>query len=146
MTKKPLASQELRQITDAIDESILDASPDQLREELADEGLNEAKVVAEMDAILADAKKFSGKLRLEQAKEAVAAYKSQGSIVSPLDRDRVRKKREAMRSGAGENAAGMMMAARKGNKLSDSDEAGALDDLIQLEALENDENDGDCDE
>jgi hypothetical protein len=46
----------------------------------------------------------------------------------------------AMRSGAGENVAGMMMAARKGKKLSEKDEEGTLDDLAQFEALENEGN------
>jgi hypothetical protein len=138
MTKKVTGSEELRRITDALDESILNASPGQLREELASEGLDEAKVVAEMDAILAEAKKSCGKLRLEQAKEAVAIHRLQVSNVSSIDRERVRKKLETMRSGAGENVGGMMMAARKGKKLSDSDEEGVLDDLAQLEALDND--------
>jgi hypothetical protein len=39
------------------------------------------------------------------------------------------------------NVAGMMMAARKGKKLSGKDEEGALDDLAQLEALENEGDD-----
>jgi hypothetical protein len=138
MTKKITGSEELRRISDALDESILNASPEQLREELAAEGLEEAKVVAEMNAILAEAKKSCGKLRLEQAKEVVPTHRSQGSKISPIDRERVRKKLNAMRSGEGEDVAGMMIAARKGKKLSDSDEEGVLDDLAQLEALEND--------
>jgi hypothetical protein len=138
MTKKVTGNEELSRITDALDESILNASSEQLREELASEGLEKAKVVAEMDAILAEAKKSCGKLHLEQAKEAVAAYRSQASNVPTIDRDRVRKKLDAMQSGAGENVVGVMMAARKGKKLSASDEEGVLDDLIQLEALEND--------
>ena len=90
-----------------------------------------------MDAALAEAKKSCGKLRLEQAKAAVATHVSEASNVSSIDRERVRSKLDAMRSGAGENVAGMMMAARKGKKLSDRDEEGTLDDLAQLEALEN---------
>jgi hypothetical protein len=136
MTKRATGSEELRRITDALDESILNASPAQLREELA--ALEEAKIVAEMDAILAEAKTACGKLRFDRAKEAVAAHRSQASNVSSIDKDRVRKKLDAMRSGADENVGGMMMAARKGRKLSDSDEEGAVDDLAQLEALEKD--------
>ena len=88
-----------------------------------------AKIIAEMDAILAEAKTACGKLCFDRAKEAVAAHRSQASNVSSIDRDRVREKLDAMRSGAGENVGGMMMAARKGRKLSDSDEEGAVDDL-----------------
>jgi hypothetical protein len=64
-----------------------------------------------------------GKLRFDRAKEAVAAHRSQASNVSSIDKDWVRKKLDAMRSGADENVGGMMMAARKGRKLSDSDTA-----------------------
>jgi hypothetical protein len=138
MTKRATGSEELRRITDALDESILNASPAQLREELASEALEEAKIIAEMDAILAEAKTACGKLRFDRAKEAVAAHRSRASNVSSIDKDRVRKKLDAMRSGADENVGGMMMAARKGRKLSDSDEEGAVDDLAQLEALEKD--------
>jgi hypothetical protein len=120
-----------------LDEDILNMSSAQLREELASEGMDEATVIAEMDAILAEAKKTCAKLRLEEAKTAVAARNEQANNVSSIDRERVKGKLNAMRSGAGENVAGMMMAARKGKKLSERDEQGALDDLAQLEALEN---------
>jgi len=139
MTRKSTGSEELRRIGDAIDESILDASPAELREEIAALGLEADKVLAEMDAIVASAKRSCAKLRLEQAKEAVASFKLQRSGVSPIDRETVRTKLHAMRSAEGESLSGRMMAARKGKKLSDSDEEGTLDDLAQLEALENEE-------
>jgi hypothetical protein len=141
MSRKATGHEQLQRIADALDEDILNASPAQLREELAAEGLDEAKVIAEMDAALAAAKKSCGKLRLEQAKAAVAARGSEASKVSPIDREQVRSKLDAMRSGADENVAGMMMAARKGKKLSDKDEEGALNDLAQLEALDNEGDD-----
>lgn len=138
MTRKITGNEELRRVADALDQSVLDASSEQLREELSSEGLEEAKVIAEMDAMLAEAKRVCGKLRLEQARGAVTSYRSQASNVSSIDRDRIRKKMNAMRSGAGEDVGGMMMAARKGKKLSDRDEEGALDDLAQLESLDKD--------
>jgi hypothetical protein len=79
-------------------------------------------------------------LRMEEAKAAVAARNSQATNISSIDRARVKGKLNAMRSGAGENVAGMMMAARKGKKLSEKDEEGTLADLEQLEALENEGN------
>jgi hypothetical protein len=136
MTRKTTGYEQLQRIADALDEEILNASPAQLREELASEGLDEAKVIAEMDSILAEAKSSVGKSRLEQAKAAVSARSSQSSKAPSKDRERVRGKLSAMRSGAGENVEGMMLAARKGKKLSERDEDGALDDLAQLEALE----------
>jgi hypothetical protein len=141
MTKKVSGHEELRRIAEALDETVLSASPAELREELASEGLEEAKVIAEMDAMLAEAKKLYGKSRLEEAKAAVATRGSETSNISHIDRDRLRGKLDAMQSGASENVEGMMMAARKGKALSKSDEQGALDDLAQLQALENDGDD-----
>jgi hypothetical protein len=141
MSRKITGHEQLQRISDALDEDILNMSPAQLREELSSESLDEAKVIAEMDAVFVDAKKSCAKLRLEQAKAAVADRNTQTSTVSRIDRERVRGKLDAMRSGAGENVAGMMMAARKGKNLSEKDEEGTLDDLAQLEALENEGND-----
>jgi hypothetical protein len=136
MSGKTSGREQLRLINDALDEDILNMSSAQLREELASEGMDEATVIAEMDAILVEAKKTCAKLRLEEAKAAVTARNAQTNNVSLIERARVKGKLNAMRSGAGENVAGMMMAARKGKELSEQDEEGTLDDLAQLEALE----------
>ena len=144
MTKKGTGSEELRRIGEAIDESILNASSAELREEAAAQGLDVDKVGAEMDAILANAKSACAKQRLARAKEAVVVFKSQTAVVSPVQSEATRKKLRAMRSADGTSAAGLMMAARKGKSVSESDEQGEVDDLAQLEALESEEfGDGD---
>lgn len=137
MTRKNSGRNELQRISDAFDDDILNASPAQLRKLLAEEGLDETKVVAEMDAIFEEAKRSCGKAKLDHARAAIAARGSEQSNVLPIDRERLRGKLGVMRSGAGENMEGMMMAARQGKKLSARDEEGALDDLAQLEAMEN---------
>jgi hypothetical protein len=136
MTKKITATEELRRIGEAFDDSILAASPEELREELAAQGLDVEKVVAEMDAINASAKLAGAKMRLERARDAVKAAKSQPTVVSSAERESVRAKLHDMRAGKGGNASGRMMAARKGDGLSESDEEGAVDDMAQLETLE----------
>jgi hypothetical protein len=136
MTKKITATEELRRIGEAFDDSILAASPEELREELAAQGLDVDKVVAEMDAINASAKLAGAKMRLERAREEVKAVKSQPTVVSSAERESARAKLHNMRAGKGGNASGLMMAARKGDGLSESDEEGAVDDMAQLEALE----------
>lgn len=142
MNGKISGTEQLRRINEALDEDILNMSPAQLREELASDGMDEATVIAEMDSILVEAKKTCAKLRLEEAKAAVAARNSQVTKITSIDRARVKGKLDAMRSGAGENVAGTMMAARKGKKLSERDEEGTLDDIAQLEALENEGDEG----
>lgn len=136
MTRKITATEELRRIGEAFDDNILAASPEELREELATQGLDVVKVVAEMDAIHASAKLAGAKMRLERARDAVKTAKTQPTVVSSAERESVRAKLHDMRAGKGGNASGLMMAARKGDGLSESDEEGAVDDMAQLEALE----------
>ena len=62
--------------------------------------------------------------------------RSQPTVVSSAERESVRAKLHDMRAGKGGNASGLMMAARKGGGLSESDEEGAVDDMAELEALE----------
>jgi hypothetical protein len=136
MTIKRTYRDELEKLDDAIDESILAASSDELREELAALGLDPDAVVAEMDAVTERARIAGAKRNLEQAKRAVLTFKGRPAGVSPEDRDAIRRKLGEMRAGDGAKTSDMMMAARKGKGLSDSDEQGILDDLARLARLE----------
>jgi hypothetical protein len=136
MTTRRASRDELRKLDEAIDESILAASTDELREELAALGMDPDALVSEMDAVTARAKNVAARRGLERARQAVLAFKAKPAKASPEDRDAVQRKLGAMRTGDGANASDMMMAARKGKGLSDSDEQGILDDLAQLAALE----------
>ena len=128
--------EELEKLDDAIDESILAASPDELREELAALGIDADAVVTDVDAATARARIAAGKRGLERGKRAVLAFKARPRDVSPEERDAVRGRLGDMRAGDGSKASDMMMAARKGKGLSDSDEEGILDDLARLARLE----------
>ena len=136
MTIKRTYRDELEKLDDAIDESILAASSDELREELAALGMDPDVVVAEMDVVTGRARIAGAKRSLEQAKRAVLTFKARPADVSAEDRDAVRRKLGEMRAGDGAKASDMMMAARKGKGLSDSDEQGILDDLARLARLE----------
>ena len=136
MTIKRTYRDELEKLDDAIDESILAASSDELREELAALGLDPDAVVAEMDAVTGRARIAAAKRSLERAKRAVLTFKARPADVSAEARDAVRRKLGEMRAGDGAKASDMMMAARKGKGLSDSDEQGILDDLARLARLE----------
>ncbi len=136
MTNERKALEELRRIDAAIDESILRATEQELREELIAEGLDPDKVIAEMDARIKDANLAGAKLRLEIAKTSMELFKSKQLEKPSADKDALRGKLRQMRSGGKATGEGLMMAARKGNQLSQNDEEGILDDLAQLEALE----------
>ncbi|GLR99275.1 hypothetical protein GCM10007858_69180 [Bradyrhizobium liaoningense] len=136
MTGKRTSQDELRKLDDAIDESILAASSEELREELAALGMDLDAVVSEMDAVAARAKIAAGKRSLERAKQAVLVFRARPTKSSTSDdKKALRRKLDAMRSGEGTGAFDTM-AARKGKGLSDSDEEGMLDDLAQLAELE----------
>lgn len=136
MTIKHSYRDELEKLDDAIDASILAAPSDELREELAALDLDPDAVVVEMDAVTERARIAGAKRGLEQAKRAVLAFKAKPADVPLEDRDAVRRKLGEMRASDGSKAADMMMAARKGKGLSDSDERGILDDLARLARLE----------
>lgn len=139
MSGKRTYREELEKLDDAIDESILAASSGELREELAALGLNSDAVVTDMDAVTERAKIAAAKRGLQLAKQAVLAFKAKSTNISAEERDAVRKKLDHMRAGDGAKASDMMMAARKGKGLSDSDEEGILDDLARLARLESED-------
>jgi hypothetical protein len=139
MTNKRKSIDELRDIGDAIDESILRASDAEVNEELASLGVDPEKVAAEMDAIAQEAKRLVGKSRLTRAKNAVSTFRSNPPNAPQVDRAALRSRLQRMRSGRPSENDGLMMAARQGKDMSASDEEGALDDLAQLEALESED-------
>src|SRR6516164_9839373 len=108
MNSRHRASDELRRIGDAIDESILDASAEELQEELAAQGLDPAKVIAEMGAIAERAKTAAAKARLERAKDAVKSFNSGRLQTKAIDRAGLRSNLRQMRSGRANNDDGMM--------------------------------------
>lgn len=139
MNNKRRSIDELRDLGDALDESILRASDAEVSEELTSLGIQSDKVVAEMDAVAEEAKQLAGKLRLERAKDAVIAFRSNQPSAVRSDRSGLRSKLEKMRSRTPDENHGLMIAARKGTHLSADDEEGALDDLQQLEAIESED-------
>lgn len=138
MTKNTTSREELRRIDDAIEESILHASPADLREELAAQGDDAAKVITDVGAIVERAKANSAKMRFDQAKSDLKSFKEKGNVTT-FDREAAGVRLGTMKSARAGNAPEMMMAARKGKGLSKSDEDGVLDDLAQLQALESEE-------
>jgi len=139
MISKRRSIEELRDLSDEIDENILGASDADVSEELVSLGIDPEKVAAEMDAIAEEAKRMAGKSRLASARAAAAAFSSKRPGAAQSDKSALRTKFQKMRSGGPGGNDSLMMAARKGKQLSSNDEEGALDDLAQLEALESED-------
>jgi hypothetical protein len=133
------STDELRNLSDEIDDSILGASDAEVSEELASLGIDPEKVAAEMSAIVQEAKRLAGKSRLARAKDAVSTLRSNPPNAPQGDRTALRSRLQRMRSGKSDGNNGLMMAARRGKDISASDEEGALDDLAQLDALESED-------
>jgi hypothetical protein len=134
-TQKPAPGSPLLNLDDAFLENILESPENDLRAELIEEGYSPQEVIARTRALLQAAEEEYASHRLKSAKRQFAAFREGGEKnVLPLDRDKQRARLAAMRSGAPATA-GMMMAARKGNGLSERDEEGLLDDLADLERL-----------
>ena len=135
MSKEPTDLERLSKIGAALDDSILDASEADLREDFKEAGDDFDKAVARAGSAVERAKVRAARLRFERAQAEVKAFREQGNVRT-LDLAKARRRLEGMRSGRAEDA---MVAARKGGKLSERDEQGLLDDLAQLHALENEE-------
>lgn len=123
----------LDHIEEAFLDNILETSEADLREEFVEEGRSPDEVVALMQARLAAAHAECAQARMAQAREGLAAFRREEKVV-PLDLARQRERLAAMRLRA-PAASGMMMAARKGEGLSERDEEGLLEDLADLERL-----------
>lgn len=84
-----------------------------------------------------DAEARLGRARLQRAREGAFAS-SMKSNVSPLDLDRVKRVYE--RAKAGDETAGLTLAARFGDGSMDGDLEAILEDLAELEAENDEEN------
>ena len=133
MTKRPSHKDQMSKIGDAIDESILEASEKDLREDFAEQGHDFDRAVARVGSTIERAKASAAKLRFERAKREAKAFREEGNF-RRLDLEKARRRLDVIRTGDMKDTT---MAARKGGKLSERDEEGVVDDLAQLEALEN---------
>jgi len=124
----------MRRLDEAILDDISEMSEAEIDADFIDLGLDPAAEAEKTRSAIEAAMKNFAKASLISAKEEVARYKleqargarAMGSAKSALDRLRSRDP----------GFAPMMMAARKGKTLSESDEAGLAEDLADLEKLE----------
>ncbi|MGY3038313.1 hypothetical protein ACVIIV_007483 [Bradyrhizobium sp. USDA 4354] len=135
MSRDPTDLEKLSKLDRAIDDSILEASEADLREDFKEAGDDFDKAVARAGRALEQAKVRAARLRFKRAQDASKAYREQENVKT-FDLTKSRRRLDGMRSGEIPHS---MMAARKGGKLSERDEENLLKDLAQLEALENED-------
>jgi hypothetical protein len=134
--KKRTARDELEAIEDAFIQIILDADGQTLREEYASLGVNPDDVIAAIGGSIESAKSLCAKQQLEKAKTELDAFRSKSRNLTSSEREAARKRFERARAGGGEFSSKLMMAARKGEGLSDGDFDSVLDDFAMLDRLE----------
>lgn len=132
---------ELNNIEDALVESILDASEAQIRAEITEAGFDPDSCIADVDKTIASAKAECTRKRLTLARTELAAWRKHIGELDTNSIETARQRLNQLRSGDDELDKRMMMAARKGEGLSDSDLEGLLEDFAALEHLERGEKD-----
>ncbi len=135
-SRKPTASEELEHIEDALVETVLKATGDELRAEMGAAGIDPDAFIGEMDAAIASARAESFRQRLEDARTALTAWRATSGPIGDVERESARARLEQLRSGDRALDEKLMMAARKGEGLSEDDLEGLLEDLAELERLE----------
>src|ERR1700730_2365315 len=132
-SKKPTPREELERIEDALVDSILNASGDELRDELAAAGLDPDACIVDVEATIVAAKAACTRKRLDKARAELAALRGRASPGSVTALDAARAKSVLVFSGDADLKQRMMLAARKGEGLSDDDLEALLEDLAALE-------------
>jgi hypothetical protein len=135
-SKKNPAREQLDRIEDALIESILGASETELRGEMTERGEDPDKCLLRMEQIIARAKAACGKQRMVRAKSELQEWRAGQAKTLKFDRETARARFEKMRSQDPELASKMLLAARKGEGLSESDMEGLIQDLAKLERLD----------
>jgi hypothetical protein len=138
-TKKNSAGDQLNRIEDALIEAILNSSESELREDMKARGEDPDKCLAEIESLIAGAKAAAAKRRFDKAKSELQDWRAGKGKVVEFDRETARARFEKIRARDPELASKMLMAARNGQGLSDSDMEGILEDLARLERLESED-------
>ena len=134
--KKNIARVDLDLIEEALVQAILDSSESELRDDLKAAGDDPDKRLSEVDSLIADAKQTCAKRKFDRAKSSLAAWRAHNTNAIGFDRASFLARFEKIRAGDPELASKMLMAARNGKGLSDSDLNSLLQDLAKLDRLE----------
>ena len=131
---KPTDAWLLTQLDDALLDSIFELSEGDLDAEFTEMGLDPSAEAARTRGAIEKAMKTSAKASLVAARAELARFKrkqagdTRGAISGKSSLERIKARDPAMSE--------MMMAARKGKTLSESDEIGLAEDLADLEKLD----------
>lgn len=137
--KKPKNDGErLQAVIDAVEESILNASDEELAEDIRLEGREPKAVAADVQRLIAGQIKAQRQQKLRAAKAGYAAHGKQrrssrlSQLTNPAERRALLQQVLSRPEGIPDS---LTMAFREGRAMSDNDVAGLLEDLDQLGLL-----------
>ena len=110
-----------------------------LRDEMAERGEDPDKCLLRIEQIIAGAKAACGKRRMQRAKSELQEWRAGPAKTLKFDPEAARALFEKMRSRDPELASKMLLAARKGEGLSEGDMEGLIEDLAKLERLDDED-------
>lgn len=134
--RKLTAREELERIESALIESLMNCAEQDLREEFAAAGDDPDASIAEIDAAIARAQSECVRQRMEAARAELAAWRDRSKATGSEKSEGVKGRFERMQAANRELDSKMMLAARKGEGLSERDLERLLDDIAELERLE----------
>ncbi len=140
-SRKPTASEELEHIEDALVENLLGTTGQELREEIAAAGSDPDACIGEIETAITSARAESSRRHLESARAALSAWRAKSGSIGDVEREGAKARLQRLRSGDSELDSKMMMAARKGEGLSERDLEGLIEDMAELERLEREDGD-----
>jgi hypothetical protein len=135
-SNKPDKDRELEQFEDALVDSILSASAEEMQEAAAAAGNEPAVIVRRFDAMLLAAKAQCSLPRLKDARAALEAFAADATPLTDIERAAARTCIVEARKTVSQVPSNLMMAARKGQGASERDLESLVDDLAELERLE----------
>jgi hypothetical protein len=122
----------LRRLADELVEDILAASDKELLAEAVEDQEDPEKIAAELRRLFEQAETDAGKAHMAAAREAVDVDRRRSAKVIKLDPAEARRRLALALESNPDTANKLTLAARKGEKLSDEDVRGILEDLEEL--------------
>lgn len=135
-SNKPDKDRELELFEDALVESILSASAEEMHDAVTAADGDPAAVVRRFDAMLVAAKAECSLRRLKDARTALEAFAAGAQPLADTERAAARSCVVEARKTISQVPSSLLMAARKGQGASEHDLASLVDDLAELERLE----------
>lgn len=131
----------LFRLADILVADVLEMSDEEIVAEAKEDGADAAQEARATQALFERTVAAQGKATLAAAKAAARSASRSEATVADIDREKARRKYDAILAGDRSLAEKMTLAARKGEGTSERDIESALEDLIELGALDDEDTD-----